>query len=88
MMVNITRQLGGIRSGQDSSQSRIAGLQDSYQHALLSGQGSFGALRDQLSRQMFALGYQRQDESFWNQEQLESKKLFKDLLGLSTLGTG
>lgn len=87
-MVNITRQLGGIRSGQDRSQSKIAGLQDSYKYALLSGEGSFGALRDQMARQMLALGYQRQDESFWNQEQLESKKQMKDLLGLSSLGTG
>jgi hypothetical protein len=87
-MVNISSQLGGIRSGQNASQSRIAGLNDQYQYAILSGEGSLSGLRDQLSRQMLALGYKRQDESFWNQEQLETKKLFKDLLGLSTLGNG
>jgi hypothetical protein len=87
-MVNITRQLGGIRSGQDRSQSRIAGLNDQYQYAILSGEGSLSGLRDQLSRQMLALGYKRQDESWWVQEQNETKKLFKDLLGLSSLGQG
>jgi hypothetical protein len=87
-MVNISRQLGGIRSGQNASQSRIAGLNDQYQYAILSGEGSLSGLRDQLSRQMLALGYKRQDESFWNQEQLETKKLFKDLLGLSSLASG
>ncbi len=84
-MVNITNQLAGIRSGQNSAQSRIAGLNDQYQYAILSGEGSLSGLRDQLSRQMTSLAYKRQDESFWNQEQLETKKLFKELLGLSSL---
>ena len=86
-MVNISRQLGGIRSAQDGFQSRIAGLNDQYQHSILSGEGSLNSLRDRLSRQMLALGYKRQDESWWVQEQNETKKLFKALLGLSTLSS-
>ena len=84
-MFNITRQLGKIRSGQNRLQSRIANLNDQYKYSILSGEGSPSKLRDLLSRQMLALGYRRQDESYYVQEQNETKKLFKDLLGLSSL---
>ena len=64
----------------------IADKHDDYQQALLSGEGSMSELRDLLSRYYASLANQRTNESDWVNEQLESLKLRKELLGLSQIG--
>lgn len=86
-MVNISKQLAKTRSNIDSFQATVADKQEDYQKALLSGEGSMNELRDHLSRYYASLANQRINERDWVNEQLESLKLRKDLLGLSQIGT-
>ena len=85
-MVNISKQLAKTRSRIDDFQAMIADKHDDYQQALLSGEGSMSELRDLLSRYYASLANQRTNESDWVNEQLESLKLRKELLGLSQIG--
>jgi hypothetical protein len=86
-MVNISKQLAKTRSNIDSFQATVADKHEDYQKALLSGEGSMNELRDHLSRYYASLANQRINERDWVNEQLESLKLRKDLLGLSQIGT-
>lgn len=85
-MVNISKQLAKTRSRIDDFQAMIADKHDDYQQALLSGEGSMSELRDKLSRYYASVANQRTNESDWVNEQLESLKLRKELLGLSQIG--
>lgn len=84
-MVNISKQLAKTRSRIDDFQAMIADKHDDYQQALLSGEGSMSELRDKLSRYYASVANQRTNESDWVNEQLESLKLRKELLGLSQI---
>lgn len=86
-MVNISKQLAKTRSNIDSFQVKVADKHEDYQKALLSGEGSMNELRDHLSRYYASLANQRINERDWVNEQLESLKLRKELLGLSQIGT-